>query len=184
MELELLNLPDDWRIARLDEAFEFTKKPFGMKIRNGQLVPFIPMDRIPIGRLFVEAAEVREKVGSGTYFENGDFLLPKITPSFENGKQAIARLDGDYGYATTEVIPIREREGISDTYFLHYVLLHPEIRADLAGKMDGTTGRQRLRKEVVADRLIPLPPLPEQKKIAHVLSTVQRAIEQQERIIQ
>src|SRR5690606_9741777 len=54
----------------------------------------------------------------------------------------------------------------------------------LAGKMEGSTGRQRLSKAVLGDRLIPLPPLTEQKKIAHILSTVQRAIEAQERIIQ
>jgi type I restriction enzyme S subunit len=50
--------------------------------------------------------------------------------------------------------------------------------------MEGSTGRQRLSKTVLGDRLIPLPPLPEQKKIAKILSTLQRAIEEQERIIQ
>ena len=50
--------------------------------------------------------------------------------------------------------------------------------------MEGSTGRQRLSKTVLGDRWIPLPPLPEQKKIAHILSTVQQAIEAQERIIQ
>jgi type I restriction enzyme S subunit len=38
--------------------------------------------------------------------------------------------------------------------------------------------------KALKERSLPRPPLPEQKKIAHILSTVQRAIEAQERIIQ
>ena len=38
--------------------------------------------------------------------------------------------------------------------------------------------------KMLKERNLPLPPLQEQKKIAHILSTVQRAIEAQERIIQ
>ena len=38
--------------------------------------------------------------------------------------------------------------------------------------------------KVLNERSLPLPPLSEQKKIAHILSTVQRAIEAQERIVQ
>jgi len=143
------------------------------------------MELIPIGRLYVSDHELRQSgsIRSGTYVENGDLLIAKITPSFENGKQAIVAWDYESGYATTEVIPLQAREGVSDVRFLAFLLQHPEIRSDLAGKMEGTTGRQRLSKTVLGARLITLPPLDEQRKIAAVLSLVQRAIEQQERLI-
>ena len=41
----------------------------------------------------------------------------------------------------------------------------------------------QLNKKDIAPLRFPLPPLPEQKKIAFVLSTVQQAISEQERII-
>lgn len=49
--------------------------------------------------------------------------------------------------------------------------------------MEGATGRQRIPKSVLEAHVLPLPPLAEQRKIAHVLSTIQRAIELQDRVI-
>ncbi|MDD5036171.1 MAG: restriction endonuclease subunit S [Methylococcaceae bacterium] len=167
------------------EAYSFTRKPRGMVIPRDGSIPFLPMDLIPIGRVSVSEYEERpgSRLTSGTYIENGDLVVAKITPSFENGKQAIVQWNRPFGFATTEVIPIQEIEGVSDKNYLFHVLLHPAIRSDLAGKMDGTTGRQRLSKEVLGSRLITLPPLAEQRKIAGVLGVVQRAMEQQERLI-
>ncbi|MBF0586297.1 restriction endonuclease subunit S, partial [Prosthecochloris sp. N2] len=187
MNVEKVQFPSDWKLSSVAELFEFTKKPRGLDLsKNGDRIPFFPMAKIPLERIHVSDFELKplSNLGSGTYVENGDLMLAKITPSFENGKQGIVDIETDFAYATTEVIPIRGREGVSDTLFLFFYLLHPEVRADLAGKMEGSTGRQRLSKTVLGDLLLPLPPLPEQKKIAHILSTVQRAIEAQERIIQ
>jgi type I restriction enzyme, S subunit len=187
VNIEDYRIPPDWQICKVADAFDFTRKPRGLDLsKNGNLIPFFPMERIPLGKIYVSDFNPKPlaRLGSGTYVENGDLMVAKITPSFENGKQAIVVIESDFAYATTEVIPIRGRRDRSDTQFLHFYLLHPEVRSDLAGKMEGSTGRQRLSKSVLADSLIPLPPLPEQKKIAHILSTVQRAIEAQERIIQ
>ena len=185
MEFTHIQLPKEWRIARVREVYSFTKKPRGLSIANDAFVPFLPMNTIPLNRLHVSDHEERcgALLTSGTYIEKGDLLVAKITPSFENGKQAIVDWQHAFGFATTEVIPIQELDGISDKYFLFYILLHPAIRSDLAGKMDGTTGRQRLSKAVLGSRLIPFPPLSEQRKIAAVLGIVQQAIEQQKRLL-
>lgn len=187
MKIEEFQFPPDWKLRPVAESFDFTRKPRGLNLsKNGDKIPFFPMEQIPLGRIRVSDFTPKPlfELGSGTYVENGDLMVAKITPSFENGKQAIVDIDTDFAYATTEVIPIRGRQGESDTLFLFFYLLHPEVRSDLAGKMEGSTGRQRLSKTILGDRLIPLPPLPEQKKIAHVLSTVWQAIEAQERILQ
>ncbi len=185
MDIEQLTLQAGWQIKAIEDVYTFTKKPKGLRLEGYTEVPFIPMELVPLGRIFAEDWNLKRTadLSSGTYFENGDLLVAKITPSFENGKQAIAKIDRPFGYATTEVIPIQEIEGTSDKFYLHFVLFHPEIRKELAAKMDGSTGRQRLRKEILASKKIPLPPLDEQRRIAHVLSTVQTAIEQQARFI-
>lgn len=52
----------------------------------------------------------------------------------------------------------------------------------LSGEQAKTT-LPSLQRPQLENYLIPLPPLPEQRRIAHVLSTIQRAIEVQDRVI-
>ncbi len=86
-----------------------------------------------------------------------------------------------FGVATTEILPIKEISDLSDKEFLAYFLLRQDIRNDLAQKMEGSTGRQRFGKSVLENVDIYLPPLPEQKAIAHTLRTIQKANETRQR---
>ena len=170
-----MNLPEHWKTIRLAEAVTFTKKPRDLRYAEYNEIPFVPMELIPIAKLCSEEfiLKTNDELKSGTYFEPGDILLPKITPSFENRKQCIIKeLPTPFGIATTEVIPIREIEGVSDKSYIFYYLLLPNVRISLAGKMQGTTGRQRLSKDALVNLQIPLPPLPEQRAIAAVFQAI------------
>ena len=170
-----INLPDHWKVVRLGDIIAFTKKPRDLRYSEYNEIPFVPMELIPIAKLFSQEfiLKTNDELKSGTYFEPGDILLPKITPSFENGKQCIIKeLPTPFGIATTEVIPIREIKGVSDISYLFYYLLFPNVRISLAGKMQGTTGRQRLSKDALVNLQIPLPPLPEQRAIASIFQAI------------
>jgi type I restriction enzyme S subunit len=175
-----------WKQTTIAEAAAFTPKPRGLNYATFERIPFVPMELTPTDSTYIQSFSWRagNQIRSGNYFEKGDCLLAKITPCFENGKQGIIReLPGDFGVASTELIPFRGRKGISNKYFLFYYFLEPTTRRQIAQKMEGATGRQRIPISVLKNWPIVLPPLPEQKKIAGVLLKIQRAIETQEKII-
>ncbi len=71
-------------------------------------------------------------------------------------------------------------KNVTDDFFF-WVMAHAIHR--IASNARGSTMKHVTGKEF-SNSQVALPPFPEQKKIAHILSTVQRAIEAQERIIQ
>ena len=174
-QTEIGEIPESWEVARFGDVTTLTKKPRDLRYSEYKEIPLVPMELIPIAKLvsgeFI--LKTNDELKSGTYFEPGDILLSKITPSFENGKQCIINdLPTPFGVATTEIIPIREVAGVSGKFYLFYYLLLPNVRTSLAGKMQGTTGRQRLNKEALVNLEIPLPPLTEQRAIASIFQAI------------
>lgn len=179
-------LPTDWTWETVQARYRITKKSRALNIQEAGQIPFVPMDAVPLGGQRGLSYQMRKpsEITSGTYFERGDVLLSKITPSFENGKQAMAwDIPKPFGYGSTEIIPIQAATGKANNSFLFFYFLHPEIRTYLAGKMEGSTGRQRIPEHAVRELPVPQPPKPEQEKIAAVLWKVQKAVEVQEKLI-
>ncbi len=178
-ETEIGPVPEHWEVVRMGEVTRFTRKPRGLQLADGE-IPFIPMELIPNGSININSYVLKRvhEISSGIYCEKDDLLLPKITPSFENGKQGIVSgIPTSFAFATTEVYPLRAQQGRLEQLYLFYFFLLPHVRQEIAGKMEGTTGRQRIPKAVIENYLMALPLLPEQREIARILSAVDRKIE-------
>ena len=179
MSLFETQLPDGLRWVTVRDFYEVTRKPRNLSRPESGLVPFIPMERISQDGSFEAAClqKPADSITSGTYFERGDILVAKITPSFENGKQALVEeLSNSFGYATTEVIPLHAKGERQDHRVLFYYLLHSDVRSHVAGKMEGSTGRQRVPEGVLLDLPFPEFEDAEQKAIADALELVQSSI--------
>lgn len=183
-ETEIGEIPAHWEVKPLHDVAEFVTKPRSLRIAAFRSIPFIPMDYIPDSNMTVRGwiAKDSEDISTGTYCERGNLLVAKITPSFENGKQAILgdELPLHFAYATTEVYAIRGKPGGLAEQFMFYYLKQENIRRELAEKMEGTTGRQRLPKSVMANSFLPVPPSDEQSEIVHVLITLDARIAAEE----
>ena len=49
MRIEEFQFPKDWKVCRIADVFDFTRKPRGLDLsKNGDKIPFFPMNRIPL----------------------------------------------------------------------------------------------------------------------------------------
>lgn len=154
-----------------------------VKLVKGNEYPLIDIDKISVGRKLVTNKDtiIYEKQ-SGCKFQNGDTLMARITPCLENGKMAMASIP-DKGIGSTELFVFRGKKGITDNDFVYYFLKQSYIRNLAANSMTGASGRQRADLKFIKKIKFDLPSLPIQQKIASILSSYDRLIENNTRRI-
>lgn len=163
-----------WKAAPLSQVAQIrpNKKEAKSVLADNDEVSFVPMDCLKVDQVALAEHEARplgKVYGGYTYFRDGDVLLAKITPCFENGKLGIANdLTNSVGFGSSEFFVLRPREELVAGYLYHF-LNRQSFRDWAKGRMTGAVGHKRVPKELVEALEIPLPPLEEQQRIVELL---------------
>ena len=172
---ELGPLPEEWRVVRLGEV---------VSLRRGTVDPAKAGYRRYVGLEHIQPGNVRltswgdpgSVKSAKAVFKPGDILFAKLRPYLD--KAAIAESEG---ICSTDILVLTPGEHIDNWYFA-FLAHHPFV---LNHAISTTTGvnHPRTSWRALSVGLIPLPPISEQRAIAHVLRTVQQAKEATERVI-
>lgn len=129
---------------------------------------FLPMDRVKSG-YFIPNTDKFSKYGSSyTAFEDGDIVLAKVTPCFENGNIAIAGdLVGGKGFGSSELFVIRPTA--AERRFLFYYFQSSIFKQDGEASMTGAGGLKRVSPDVLRQHHLPYPSQDIQCLIANYL---------------
>ena len=132
---------------------------------------FLPMENIgEQGEIDCSISRDIADVRNGyTRFFDGDVVVAKITPCFENGKGALIRgtLNG-IGFGTTELHVLSPGCEI-DARYLYYITASDHFRRLGEAAMFGAAGQKRVPEDFVRDYRVPVPPLAQQRAIADYL---------------
>lgn len=184
-------VPTGWPLTRLRFVADFNpSKQETASLPPDTEVSFLPMEAIgDDGSLRLDATRPLSTVEQGyTYFRDGDVVIAKITPCFENGKGALVNgLVGGVGFGTTELIVVRPKERQTLGPFLQWVFVSPDFRNTATASMYGAGGQKRVPDVFVRDFLVALPHIAEQSAIAAFLDRetgkIDALVAEQERLI-
>ncbi len=167
---------NSWELVRLGNVVSINPR---RTLHRGKTAPHVSMKDIEAFRREIASHSFKEFNGSATRFQNEDTLLARITPCLENGKTAYVNClkANEVGHGSTEFIVLSGIEGKTDNLFIYYLARDPRLRAFAVHSMQGTTGRQRVAPDSIGLFELSLPPIEQQRRIAHILGSLDDKME-------
>ena len=161
-------MKNEWNTIPLRYVCELNPSIAWNGIEEDDELTFLPMDRIKNGYFIPNTDKFSKYASSYNAFENGDILLAKVTPCFENGNIAIAEnLVGGKGFGSSELFVIRPKD--VNRKFLFFYFQSKAFKQRGEASMTGAGGLKRVSPELLREHHLPLPYNETQRLIADYL---------------
>ena len=170
-------IPQEWKIKKLGDVAESfsggTPKAGNNEYYDGN-IPFIRSGEIHQKNTALFLSELGLAESSAKIVEKGDLLIALYGAN--SGDSAISQINGAINQA---ILCIRPYNLL--TFFLCSFL---ELKKNMYVAKYLQGGQGNLSGDIVNNYIIPIPPLPEQQKIAEILNMWDKAIEKQTQLIE
>ena len=140
-------MPEEWKKGKLGDLAEcnpFRRLPKGVDARCVEMADLVTNGAFPSGWS-------TKKYTGGMRFRNGDTIVARITPCFENGKAAFINFleEDEVGFGSTEYVVISSCSAAPGGLF-YSLVKSPDFITYAKSRMVGSSGRQRFNAEDVA----------------------------------
>jgi len=135
-----------------------------------------PVSFLPMEGMWPDALELSERIKDEvevgyTRFEEGDLLLPKISPTFSHGRSAVASgLRAGIGTGTTELHVLRPGPAVAARWLFYVTKSSPFLQEGGATQY-GVAGQKRISVDWLKNYRVPHLPLAEQNRVVQYLDT-------------
>jgi type I restriction enzyme S subunit len=176
---EQQGLPEGWKWVRLGEVIEEVKE---RNLSNDQL-PLLTSSRkgIYLQDEYFNRIVASENLSNYKVIRKGQFTYRSMS---DDETFVFNRLENiELGLVSPAYYIFQVIKGCSGSFLKYFINNSVEVKKQIYKYVEGTT-RTALRFNQLKNFIVPLPPLPEQRKIAQILETVDNAIEKTEKIIE
>ncbi len=167
--------PDGWKHVRLGDVVTFRRE--AVDPRKESELPYVGLEHIAPGKVdLTRWGKGSEVTSLKSRFYKNDVLYGKLRPYLD--KAVIAPVEG---LCSTDIIVLKPTEAVLPEFIAQ--ILHTQEFTSFANSTTTGVNHPRTSWGAIQEFVLPLPPAPEQRQIAHVLSTIRKAQESTREII-
>ncbi len=162
------DIPSGWNVSKIKYISIFSPSCDITGLTEESEVTYTPMEYVKNGYYINNVITLKRLASSLTAFQDGDIVMAKVTPCFENGNIAIMEnMTSGIGFGTSELFVFRPTN--IDKKYMFYWLRNTYFIKRAISTMTGAGGLKRVSTYFVKNENILLPSHVEQKQITEYI---------------
>ncbi len=181
-DTEIGRIPKEWEVVRLKEVVDLLRNGLVTKQNKDEKgIPVTRIETISDERIDTQKIGYIEKISeeeiSEYKLQKGDILFSHINSLAHIGKTAIYDGEPSLLLHGMNLLLLRPQRTTIEPFYLLYLLKYYRAKAIFRHMSKKAVNQASINQTELGRLRIPFPPLPEQQKIAEILSTVDKRLE-------